>query len=647
VSNSADRLRPSGVLVLVLLLAALWSWWAVESGAYFDTVFLPGSVALFALLLVLLAVAPFPGRIMGPARVTLACLVALAGWTALSIVWTPARDVAVGDGLRVATYAAAFVAGMWVCLLAGRRMMLMLLPLALAGMFAGVYTLFEIGFGDNAPLYLHEDGTLRFPIGYRNANALFFLVGIWSALSYASLPKVDWRARVALIAGSTLMLDFVILSQSRGSIPGAAISIVVFLALTPDRPRGAISLVLAALPVIPFIAPLLDPFQNGTQGSDAVPLLHDAALASFLSVILSAMLATLWLGVVRPRLSITDAFARRVARVTAIVCTVVVAGVTTAFMIDQGGPIDLVDQKVEEFNRVGYPSFEDEDTRYGANVGSNRGDFWRVSLDQLQDNPIAGGGAGSFRYAYLVDRRSEEAPEDPHSVEMALLGELGLVGFGLFALLIATGVIAALRSRRLGPFAATVTSGALACLAAWAVQSSYDWFWQYPAVTAPVLGLLGAAVAPGLIVFGQGWAPRLRVAGALASVLVLLVAVPIFVASRYESRALKLADSDPEGALHDLRTAGDINIFSASPALAEGVLAQRLGDEQRAEEALLEAADRQPDDYAAPYYLASLLASEEPERALDYAQRARELNPQDPAIKDLERRLTRSVEGAG
>ena len=133
---------------------------------------------------------------------TLACFIALAAWTALSIFWTNAQDVAIGDGLRVATYATAFLVGLWLCLLAGRRMTLLLLPLALAGIFTGIFTLVEIGFGENAAVYLHEDGTLRTPIGYRNANALFFLLGIWSALSYASLPKVDWRIRVALIAGS-------------------------------------------------------------------------------------------------------------------------------------------------------------------------------------------------------------------------------------------------------------------------------------------------------------------------------------------------------------------------------------------------------------------------------------------------------------
>lgn len=633
--------------MLVLLLGALWSWWAVESGAYFDTVFLPGALGLFGLLLLLLWFAPFPGRIHGPALVAFGCLVGLAIWTGLSLSWTPAKDVAVGDGLRVATYAAAFLVGMWVCLLAGRRMMWMLLPLVIAGFFAGIYTLFTIGFGDNAALYLHEDGTLRFPIGYRNANALFFLLGLWSALSYASLPKVDWKVRAALITGSTMLLDLVILSQSRGSIPGAAVSVIVFLALTPVRPRGAISLALAVVPVIPFIPTLLDVFQNGTQGSDAVPLLHDAAAATGLSVLLSALLACLWLGAVRPRLAIPDQVARRSAIATAIVATIVAVGVSMTFIAKQGGPIDFVDQKVEEFNRVGYPSFEDEDTRYGANVGSNRGDFWRVSIDQAVDQPVLGGGAGSFRFAYLQDRRSEEAPEDPHSIEMVLLSELGVPGFLFFAVFVAGGVIAALRSRRLGPFAATVTSGALACTAAWLVQSSYDWFWQYPALTAPVMGLLGAAVAPGLLTIGQAWGARLRIAGAVGVICVGAVAALIFVASRYESQGLKLAETDPEAALEDLRKAADLNVFSPSPSLAEGVLAQRLGDEERAEEALIESLDRQPENYAAPYYLAALLGEEEPQRAFRYATMALELNPKDPAVADLEEQLRQAVEAPG
>ena len=47
--------------------------------------------------------ATFSERFKGLPLVTIACFVALAAWTALSIFWTSADDVAVGDGLRVAT----------------------------------------------------------------------------------------------------------------------------------------------------------------------------------------------------------------------------------------------------------------------------------------------------------------------------------------------------------------------------------------------------------------------------------------------------------------------------------------------------------------------------------------------------------------
>ena len=72
---------------------------------------------------------------------------------------------------------------------------------------------------------------------------------------------------------------------------------------------------------------------------------------------------------------------------------------------------------------------------------------------------------------------------------MEILSELGIVGLGLFVVAIVAAVLGVLRARRLGPSAAALTAVALAS-ASLLVQShtSVDWFWPYPAVTAPILG---------------------------------------------------------------------------------------------------------------------------------------------------------------
>ena len=40
--------------------------------------------------------------------------------------------------------------------------------------------------GDNAIEYLEDDATLRYPLGYRNAVAAFFLISIWPMVVLAA-----------------------------------------------------------------------------------------------------------------------------------------------------------------------------------------------------------------------------------------------------------------------------------------------------------------------------------------------------------------------------------------------------------------------------------------------------------------------------
>ena len=54
--------------------------------------------------------------------------------------------------------------------------------------------------------------------------------------------------------------------------------------------------------------------------------------------------------------------------------------------------------------------------------------------------------------------------------------------------------MAAAAAYRRAPVAA---SGAVAAVAAWAVHAGLDWDWEMPAVTLPVLILLGALIARG------------------------------------------------------------------------------------------------------------------------------------------------------
>ena len=231
-----------------------------------------------------------------------------------------------------------------------------------------------------------------------------------------------------------------------------------------------------------------------------------------------------------------------------------------------------------------------------------------MAVDDLGAEPLRGDGGGGFEYSYL---RKRNAPtqnlRDAHSVELELLSELGIVGFALFATFIVAAFVAVMRARKLGPSAAGLAAIALSSAAYWLVHTSVDWFWPYPAVTAPVIGLLGCACAPAVRAqarrAGLRWRRGVVIAalGALA-----LTAVPPFLAQRYVNDAYDSWRTDLDRAYDDLDRARSLNKLSNLPLLAEGSIAQAAGDRERALSAFREAERQRPEEWATHFLLADL-----------------------------------------
>jgi O-Antigen ligase/Tetratricopeptide repeat len=323
------------------------------------------------------------------------------------------------------------------------------------------------------------------------------------------------------------------------------------------------------------------------------------------------------------------------SKITAVAALVVVVVGGAIFVERRGGPIDFLDQRISEFERGGNPNLQGQGARFGVNVGTNRGDFWRVSLDQGEDHPLGGGGAGSFAGAYLQERDSSEAPNDPHSVEMLMFSELGIVGLGLFGTFVVGSALGGFRTWRLGASAAALAAGSLSSAAYWLAHSSYDWFWHYPAITAPAMFLLGAAAAPTLLdpSAGPAWRAR-RVSAALAG-LAIVVALPLFLSQRYADRAYDEYPGDPEAALSNLDRAADLNPFDPQPVLGRGAIESDLGNDEEAISAFREAVDRAPDSYAGHFFLARALAETDRPAAREEAEEALRLNPLDRQVRRL------------
>jgi len=645
------RVEPAALLLLAVL-AIVWSWWAAKDGAFFGTVLLPGTVLLCATTVVLAWAAPWRGRLRPswPATIALASLAGLGAWAALSALWSPTPDVAVGDGQRILTYALAFGLGIWLCNLLVGRLHLALVPLAVAGAFAGIIAVVGLLTGDHVGRYLEADGTLEFPLGYRNANAAFFAIALWPALGLASRRASAWPVRAAALATATLCLELAMLSQSRGSLPAGAAALCVYLLFSEDRARRLGWLVLAVLPALLILPSLVDLY----RAANADAPLHSAlgelrgagravALTCAGSLAIGAGAALLGKAV--------PASPRRVeianhAALAGLLAAVLAGSI--AFVAVVGSPVDWIDKRVTQLGSGQDASLSGQSNRFSSlNAATTRPAIWRVALLDAREHPLLGEGGGGFLYSYLRERdqNSPISVRDAHSVELENLSQFGVPGLLLFAGAIAAAGFGAMRARRLGAEPAWLSIIALTAGAYCLAHASLDWFWPYPAVTAPVLALLGSACAPALRIAGDAPHAHGRRWLTAGAVVLAISAVPPYLSHRYVNDAYDEWRSDPSRAYDDLDRARALNPLSADPVLAEGAIARANGDRARAIAAFRRAAKKLPEEWASHYNLAELYARSSPRLARRELAIAKRQNPYDPEVLALEERFAASRGG--
>ena len=281
------------------------------------------------------------------------------------------------------------------------------------------------------------------------------------------------------------------------------------------------------------------------------------------------------------------------------------------------------------------------------NAGTRRPAIWRVALIDARDHPLLGEGGGGLLYSYLRERQRDSpvSVRDAHSVELENLSEFGVPGLLLFAGAIGAAGLGAARARRLGPEPALLSIIALTAGAYWLVHSSLDWFWPYPAVTAPVFALLGSACAPALRTAGEAPRGHGRRWLAVGAVVLAISAVPPYLSERYVNDAYDEWPADSSRAYDDLDRAQALNPLSARAVLAEGAIARANGDRARAIDAFRRAASMTPEEWASHYNLAELYARSSPRLARRKLAIAKRLNPYDPEVLALEERFAAERRG--
>lgn len=314
--------------------------------------------------------------------------------------------------------------------------------------------------------------------------------------------------------------------------------------------------------------------------------------------------------------------------------TLVALAAIGATVVVARGPIS---QGVDAITSGDTSYTESEGSRFSYGGGLDRTDYWRVALQQLEGNPALGGGAGSFRSDYLLDRDADQSPRNAHSVWLENAGELGIPGLALLVGGFLFAIGAALRSRRLGPEAAALTTVAMTAFAVWAGQASLDWSWFFGGLTAPMLALLGSAAAPAALSF-EILPARIRTLVGVGAVALALLAVPTFISERLALNAARDWTEDLDGAYDALDTSANLNPFADVPLLVKANIARQAGDTETALNALEEAQEREPDDWRGYFLAAQVLGPDSPE-GREQLEKALALNPDGEELKRLQEKL--------
>jgi tetratricopeptide (TPR) repeat protein len=635
------RLRAAPITVPTLVGVAIFLAWVPLDGGQPLTRWVPGALAVLALLGI--AAAAVPGGVRdAPAavRAAVALLAAFTAWSFLSIAWAGDQGAALEGADRTLLYLAVFALfALW-----PQRS-------TTAGWVVGAWTLgmgvlalvtvLRVGLVDD-PTALFVGDRLASPAGYPNAAAATWFMALWPAITLAASARVPWALRGAFAAAAVLLAGLALLSLSRGAVLSLPFCLAIFVAAVPGRLRHVAVLAPIALAVVAATPAIFDVGPAITAGH-ATGIQH-AAGAAVRAIVLLAVGAGLVVGAAaaleaaRPPSPATTERVRR-AWTRIVVAAAVVAAIGGLAVV--GNPVTRAHDAWRSF-KGGYGATAGN--RLTSGLGSNRYDFYRVAVDVFADHPVIGAGADNFFQDYLRLGRSDETPRYPHDLALRTLSQTGIAGGLLLLGAFASALAAAWRGmRRPDPLAAAVAGGAAMAFVYWVVHGMTDWFWEWAGLGAPAFALLGiacslaprraAAVAATAERRRPAWlAPVLGAAGLLVAALAL--AGP-WLAEREVRQAGRVFAARPFEAYDRLDRAAGLNPAADRPALVKGSIALRYGDLPRAVSAFEAALARNARGQYATLELGAI-ASAQGDRsgARRLLERAVALAPRDPTARE-------------
>jgi O-antigen ligase len=617
-------------------------WFAASNGGFDATTWYPGALIVLALVVIAIVTVPANGvpRVVAVAAVA---LLAYAAWSYLSIGWADQKGDAWDGANRSLLYALAFALfALWRP--RGRVAAALVIAFALGVAAVGLVELLRASSAAD-PSDFFSQGRFASPAGYMNANVALWFSALWPCVVFGARKELHPILRALLVAAAVLLCGLAVLGQSRGWLFTAPVAALVFIAIVPLRVRTSLTLALVLAATGAATNSLLDVYRaaGGSGFADAM----STASSSLLIAALVAGVAMYLVALADQRARPSREQERRAGRALAGLAALAAVVGLVLFVSAYGSPFTVA--------KKGWHAFKTEQSPYGGSsrftgsLGTNRYDFWRVGWDRFTDKPLTGLGSDNFQEAYLAQRRSDNAPKYPHSVEIRTIAETGLVGTALLLVGVGAALVAALAAiRRRRGLGAAAAAAATASFVYWLVHGSIDWFWEFPALGGPAFALLG--LAAGLLprraglrrsASPLGRAPLLA-AGAVLAVVAALSFVAPWIAEVEQNKALSAWRTSPKSAFDSLGSAASLNPLSATPKLLAGSIALRLGRKVDSQRYFREAIERDAGDAYAHLELGALQAQAgRRAEAIATLERARRLDPRDDLTAGVLSRVRR------
>jgi hypothetical protein len=267
-------------------------------------------------------------------------------------------------------------------------------------------------------------------------------------------------------------------------------------------------------------------------------------------------------------------------------------------------------------------------------ASTSRWNWWQEAWKSWRDHPAVGTGAGTFDLTHRMLRVDGTVATEPHNLPLQFMAETGIIGFLLFVGLVLAGAGALVETlRRLEGEDRLAAAALVVAVFAYVVHSVVDFDWDFVAVTAPAVLLVGLLIAA-----GRPALPRVRfetrravltvAAGALAAAALYSLAAPWLASRRVDDSYAALARGDRPAAASDARSAHNLNPLSVDALIAWGAAEASLGNVAAAGRLYSKAIALQPDNWKPWFYRARLLANVSgPKAALFDAQQAAKRDP--------------------